>query len=152
MSGQRVRCADSSAVWLTTRSQRREAHLKAEVVTKVLNVFSSQTFTQRENQKLFSFTLADAMETTSVEADDDHEKRSHVLQVGAFLLPRTNDLWDFTHDLKNWNVCFCCFLLSHMQDFTFQISCQRGVFTLSLPIFSLCQWADVTTSLSNGKL
>lgn len=48
MSGQRVRCADSSAVWLTTRSQRREAHLKAEVVTKVLNVFSSQTFTQRE--------------------------------------------------------------------------------------------------------
>lgn len=114
MSGQRVHSADSSAVWLTTRSQRREAHLKAEVVTKVLNVFSSQTFTQRENQKLFSFTLADAVETTSVEADDDHEKRSHVLQVGAFLLPRTNDLWDFTHDLKNWNVCFCCFFaLSH---------------------------------------
>lgn len=73
MSGQRVRCA--GAVWLTTlvagddptHSQRRQAHLKAEVCSRVLNVLSGQTFTQREGQKLFALTRAGAVETTPVE-------------------------------------------------------------------------------------
>lgn len=55
MSGQRVRCADSGAGWATTvvagddptHSERRQAHLKAEVCYTVLNVLSGQTFTQR---------------------------------------------------------------------------------------------------------
>lgn len=70
MSGQRVRCA--GAVWLTTlvagdaptHSQRRQAHLKAEVCSRVLNVLSGQTLTQRESQKLFALTRAGAVETT----------------------------------------------------------------------------------------
>lgn len=75
MSGQLVRCADSGAVWLTTmvasddptHSQRRQAHLKAEVCYRVLNVLSGQTFTQRESQKLFALARAGAVETTPVE-------------------------------------------------------------------------------------
>lgn len=75
MSGQRVRCADSSAVWLTTRSHmlsKEAGTFKERGAYKVLNVLSGQAFTQRENQKLFSFTLADAVETASVEAYEDH--------------------------------------------------------------------------------
>lgn len=73
MSGQRVGCAGAERLTTPvagddpTHPQRRQAHLKAEVCSRALNVLSGQTFTQRESQKLFALTRAGALETTPVE-------------------------------------------------------------------------------------